>query len=101
MKIDTEGAEYLVLKGLFPILHRFPQDVEVVVEISPSTLSHEEMSEIFSSFKEQGFFPYVLRNSYDTEHYLSKKEYKPARMAAKPVDQTDIVFSRIDSDYLA
>jgi FkbM family methyltransferase len=101
VKIDTEGAEYSVLKGMFPILHRFPKDVEIVVEITPSALDDKEMLEIFTSFKDEGFYPYVLQNPYDTEYYLfSKKTYRPTRMEAFPDTQTDIIFSRIDNKYL-
>jgi FkbM family methyltransferase len=101
VKIDTEGAEYSVLKGMFPILNQFPTDVEIVVEITPSALDEKKMFEIFTSFKDEGFYPYVLQNPYDAEYYLSsKKTYRPTRMEAFPDKQTDIIFSRIDNKYL-
>ena len=101
IKIDVEGAEYSVLKGMFPILHRFPKDVEIVVEITPSALDEKKMLQIFSLFREEGFYPYVLHNTYDPKYYMfSKKTHRPAKMEAFPVEQTDIIFSRIDNKYL-
>ena len=35
IKIDTEGSEYLILQGIFKILHKFPDDIEIIVEINP------------------------------------------------------------------
>jgi len=101
VKIDTEGAEYSVLGGLFPVLHEFPEDVEIIVEITPSILGEEKTQEIFASFRDRGFVPYVLLNSYDPEYMLfSRKITAPARMKDFPDRQTDIIFSRTDSEYL-
>lgn len=101
IKIDTEGAEYSVLRGLFPILDKMPEDVEVVVKISPNDLNEDEMLYIFSSFKAAGFSPYMLNNDYSTEFYLSFEKVKSlTRMASFPKKQTDIVFSKIDKEHL-
>ncbi|MBT8038099.1 MAG: FkbM family methyltransferase [Verrucomicrobiae bacterium] len=101
VKIDTEGAEYSVLKGMFPILHLFPKDAEVVVEITPSALDENEMLEIFTKFKDAGFFSYKLENKYEVEYYLShQQDHRLAKMEVLPDKQTDVIFSRIDGAYL-
>lgn len=101
IKIDVEGAEYSVLRGLYPLLSRLPADVEIAVEITPAALGDEKMSEIFSIFRKEGFFPYVLFNSYDPKYYMnSRAPVKPVRMDSLPVKQTDIIFSKTDADSL-
>ena len=104
IKIDTEGAEYSVLRGLFPILDKMATDVEVVVEITPGALKADEMLSIFSQFSEAGFFPYVLNNDYSLEYYLSLKTVQNlslSRMDSLPKKQTDIVFSKIDNKHIS
>lgn len=101
IKIDTEGAEYSVLKGMFSMLHLFPGDTEIVVEITPSALEDKEMLEIFDTFRHAGFFPYALSNRYDEEYYLYSRDVdRPVRMDVFPEKQTDIIFSRHDHKYL-
>lgn len=102
IKIDVEGAEYSVFCGLHSILNKMPDDVEVVIELNPKILTEDEMSYILSSFREAGFFPYVLNNSYDPEYYLfSQDTSPPKKMKEIPVLQTDIIFSRINREQLA
>jgi FkbM family methyltransferase len=96
IKIDTEGAEYSVLKGLFPILKEMQNDVEVIVEISPEVLQEGQIEYIFESFSTQGFFAYELCNDYSLEYYLYKK---PAvrglnRLEGYPKRQMDVIFSK-------
>lgn len=101
IKIDTEGAEYNVLCGLFPILHLFQDDIEIIVEISPDDLNDKEMEEIFNSFAAQHFFPYILVNNYSPEAYFSRTRLSGLeRMNAFPNKQTDIVFSKTDQSSL-
>lgn len=101
IKIDTEGAEYNVLCGLFPILHLFQDDIEIIVEISPDDLNDKEMEEIFNSFAAQHFFPYILVNNDSPEAYFSRTRLSGLeRMNAFPNKQTDIVFSKTDQSSL-
>lgn len=101
MKIDVEGAEHSVVLGLQPLLERFPSDAEIVVEITPSALGKVNMAEVFSVFESAGYFPYVLENSYSAEYYLhSQKVSTPRRMKEMPVEQTDVVFSRLNAESL-
>jgi FkbM family methyltransferase len=96
IKIDTEGAEYSVLKGLFPILKEMQNDVEIIVEISPEVLAEGQIEDIFESFSSQGFFAYELCNNYSLEYYLYNKSAVRhlLRLEGYPKRQTDIVFSK-------
>jgi len=101
IKIDVEGAEYEVIQGMMSAFARFPRDLEVVVEITPSALGEEKMRWIFEFFERNGFFPYHLENIYEPGYYFSpKKPDRPARIKELPSKQVDVVFSRSDADLL-
>ena len=99
VKIDVEGAEYLVCKGLFCILDEFPHDCEFVIEINPSAHTENQISEIFDCFYSRGFSSYILPNNYDDDYYLNLSrrdvnfELKKSNQILK--SQEDVVFSRI------
>lgn len=99
IKIDVEGAESRVIKGLVSKLAILPQDVELVVEISGD--SSEDSKFIFDTLIAYGFYAYELENSYDPLSYLyPHAPKKPRRLNFIPSKQTDIVFSRIDDESL-
>lgn len=101
IKIDTEGAEYLILLGLFTILDKLRNDVEIVVEITPDALTDDEMEHIFSTFQTAGFFPYLLNNDYSPEYYVSYgKNRRITKMQSFPVKQSDIIFSKTNDEFL-
>ena len=98
IKIDVEGAEPDVLRGLVPVLGRMRDDLEIVMEVSPSLMSDPERSrdEIFATLSGFGFAAYVFDNDYGVETYLQ------GGRASRPVPlrdtafsaQTDVLFSR-------
>lgn len=98
-KIDVEGAELSVIKGLAPALALMPKDVEVIVEISGN--SKENSKIIFDTFAEYNFNAYEIENDYSPLAYLrSGVPRKPKRLSTIPSKQTDVVFSRLDTDWL-
>ena len=101
IKIDVEGAEFSVFQGMIPLLGKFPEDVEIVMEITPTALKPEQISDIFRQFSQAGFVAYTIRNTYDPEYYLfPQATSRPERMIDLPPSQTDVVFSRVKSDFL-
>lgn len=99
IKIDTEGHEYEVILGLVEILSDLPEDAEIIVEVSPD--DSEQMVEIFSIFSEHGFHRYYIPNLYKIRAYAKPTPYQaPIRLRNLPKNQTDIVFSRVDADFL-
>lgn len=101
IKIDTEGAEYAILLGLFTILDKMRNDVEIVVEITPDALTGGEMQHIFSTFQAAGFFPYTLNNDYSPKYYVSyEKNRSISKMQSLPVKQSDIIFSKTNEEFL-
>lgn len=101
VKIDVEGVECSTLKGMSSVLHQFPKDVEIIVEIAAPLLKEEDLLEIYSIFKKEGFYPYVIENLYDEKYYMNFKEAeRPAKMKTIPLKTKDVIFSRIDNEYL-
>jgi FkbM family methyltransferase len=101
IKIDVEGAEYSVVKGMLSIIDQFPNDVEIVIEISPLVLTDIELKSLLAQFTDRGFNPYILENIYRVERYISPKIAKSfPRMVKLPEKQTDVIFSRYDGPSL-
>ncbi|NRB38004.1 MAG: FkbM family methyltransferase [Pseudomonadales bacterium] len=95
IKIDVEGAEYEVLKGLYPLLNQLPKDAEIIAEITPSVLTQTQISEIICTFDKHGFKPYKISNTYHPEYYMTfKSPTLPELLTVLPEQQVDIIFSR-------
>jgi FkbM family methyltransferase len=98
VKIDVEGAELSVLRGLESVMHRMRRDVEILVEISPELMADGEKSArlILSLMRSKGFQSHWLENDYSWTAYLSRgtsAESMPL-VHHNVASQTDVVFSR-------
>jgi hypothetical protein len=103
IKIDVEGAEWLVISGMQAVLEASRDDLEIIVEISPSALARhgKSVADTFAVFGAYGFHPYRLENDYSPARYLKANQtMRPQRIRGELPDQTDIVFSRTDGDFL-
>ena len=102
VKIDVEGAEHSVIQGLRQVFGQLPYDAEVVVEVSAQDVPEGEMvPAIFEMFSDAGYFPYVLKNEYNPDHYIhARHPVPPSRITSIPGAQSDVVFSRLDADHL-
>lgn len=103
IKVDVEGAEWGVAKGLVPLLNRCRNDVEIVMEVSLGLGSAEERQgqAIIEMFKAAGFHAYSLDNDYSALSYLRRAAVKhPMRLHGPIETQTDVVFSRHDTERL-
>ena len=104
IKIDVEGAEAAVLRGLLPALPRLRNDVEIVAEVTPRLLAKqgESVEFILQAMRQQGFRIYRLANDYDPATYPRAMQ-RPGpllRCTEIPLDMSDIVFSRVAADRL-
>lgn len=101
IKIDVEGAEYSVVQGMMNIINILSDDAEIVVEITPSAYGEGQLQEIFDIFSSAGFSPYKLENIYMRSFYLKPfKAIRPSRLQSIPTEQTDVVFSKVNAEYL-
>lgn len=95
IKIDVEGHEYEVLKGIFPLLDQFPENIEFIIEIDPSKIDKKRLLEIFTKFESHGFIRYELENNYSPEFYIDfKKSGLPEPTQEIPTKIVDNLFTR-------
>ncbi|GAA0393322.1 FkbM family methyltransferase [Streptomyces luteireticuli] len=104
IKIDVEGAEASVVRGLLPALPQLRLDVELAIEVTPRLLSKqgESVESILDPLREHGFHSYRLTNDYNPATYPQaiRRPQLPIRCAEIPTQMTDLVFSRADDDQL-
>ena len=99
IKIDVEGAELQVLRGLAPLLERLPRAAEIIMEISPDLMpdAQRARAEIFATLRAHDFRAYVFDNDYGVQTYLQAAPYKrPVALTESPPSraQADVLFSR-------
>jgi FkbM family methyltransferase len=97
IKIDVEGAEPAVLRGLAPALANTRDDLELVVEVHDG-----RMPEVFTALEGSGMNPYLLDVEYDPTAYAAGREPRATRLEAPlaDYDNVDVVFSRHDGAVL-
>jgi FkbM family methyltransferase len=105
IKIDVEGAEGSVVRGLAPMLDRLRQDCEITVEVTPERMAQigDSVDELMAAFLDRGYHAYQLTNEYRPESYVCafRDGTAPATRLQGPVSgETDLVFSRIDAETL-
>ncbi len=96
IKIDVEGAESLVFRGMQALLPRLRPDTEIVMEITPDLSDTDGVVEVLAR---EGWNAYALKPQDSIENYFvpTKPSYA-ARIVGPIASRTDVVFSRVDAD---
>lgn len=104
IKIDVEGAEGGVVRGLAPMLDKLRSDVEITVEVTPSRMEQlgDSATELVETMREHGFYAYRLANDYAPESYPAAlhSPRAPVRWRGPVVNESDLIFSRVDAETL-
>ncbi|MFF0505606.1 FkbM family methyltransferase [Streptomyces fimicarius] len=105
IKVDVEGAEGAVVRGLVPALSQLRPDAELAIEVTPQRLAKlgDTADHLLRALAEHGFQPYRLPNDYAAASYPTKvREPGPAprRWRGSVEDETELVFSRTDAESL-
>lgn len=105
IKIDVEGAEGSVIRGMAPMLSRLRPDAEITVEVTPERMAQlgDSADELMQTMRAHGFHPYQLVNGYAPESYVAALHGAarvPERLRGSVIGESDLIFSRIDSDTL-
>lgn len=105
IKIDVEGFEGPVVRGLLPVLDACRDEVEIMVEVSGSSRrAGESSAAIVSAFLQRGFHAYSIPNAYSPEAYAGARAgTERPRRADGHIDEeevADLVFSRLDAAVL-
>jgi FkbM family methyltransferase len=106
VKIDVEGAEPAVLRGLAGFLARCPENVVIVIELSPTWWEERHLTphDALRPLLEAGFNVYEIPNSYWPWRYLwphrVARPHRVRRPLNRRVPRLDLVLSREDADAL-
>ena len=105
IKIDVEGAEGGVVRGLAPVLGDLRADAEIAVEVTPERMARlgDSVEELLRTMREHGFNVYRLVNDYSPASYPGavRDPAPPVRWRGPIVGETELVFSRVDAETLA
>ena len=73
LKVDVEGAEGSVVRGMAPLLERLRLDAEVTVEVTPERMEQlgDSVEELLDTMRSAGFHVYRLANEYAAATYPS------------------------------
>jgi len=102
VKIDVEGGEFDVVRGIGPVLDALPADAEIVVEVNaPRATSPKDVAELWATFIGRGYHAYALPNDY-TARFLRDPSIPRtlARLDGPPAAVTDVAFSHTDEPEL-
>ncbi|MFI8926920.1 FkbM family methyltransferase [Streptomyces sp. NPDC053474] len=105
IKVDVEGAEGGVVRGLAPVLDRLRPDVEIAVEVTPERMAQlgDDVDELLETMRAHGFHTYRLLNDYAPGSYPAAVRYAgdgPLRWRGPVREETDLIFSRVDAEAL-
>ena len=94
LKIDVEGAEPAILRGVLDRMSLYPVTMDILVEASPQD-DLAAWTEVFERLRAAGFCAYEIENSYEIEWYLKWRRPAPMRKTdVVPRQQQDILFTR-------
>lgn len=99
IKIDVEGAEWLVLQGMKHLLPKLAAHTEIFVEASVTSLRSFgiDMDEFLKLFTDSGFLPFVVNKQLNEPYYpLLNAEHAitPLRDELSRYDLIDLVFRK-------
>ncbi|MFD7016379.1 FkbM family methyltransferase [Streptomyces sp. NPDC059928] len=107
IKIDVEGAEGSVVRGLAPVLDRLRPDAEITVEVTPGRMAQlgDRAEELIDTMRAHGFHAYRMANDYAPQSYPAALHATtpevPVRLRTAVAGESDLVFSRTDAETLA
>ena len=106
VKIDVEGAEDDVLRGMETFLAACPDNVEIVLELSPLWWADRRQTprQVLQPMIDAGFNVYEINNNLWPWRYLWPNDIRPPRRLGRSLDKRvkrlDLVLSRTDSEVL-
>lgn len=96
IKIDVEGAEASVIRGISSLLSKFGDETEWVVEVNPGSSEEkiDEVTNLIASFRSAGYKLYQLTNDYcDGAYLLPNASYTLCELGDVK-QQVDVVASK-------
>jgi FkbM family methyltransferase len=93
VKIDVEGYEIEVLRGMENLLRRAGR-IALFVETSPDWATEDPAGFLTEFCGAHGFTPYVLPNDYSLEGYFPRRLARPVPMTTIPRERQDLILVR-------
>jgi FkbM family methyltransferase len=103
VKIDVEGAEWLVVCGMASLINKGRRDLDILIEVDTDRLAHQGKTpdDLLRPFLTGGFHPYAVQNDYSALSYIPPPPYKrPERIRSPIRGVMDLVLSRQEGEYL-
>jgi hypothetical protein len=106
IKIDVEGREPDVFRGMSDLIRNSRDDLELVIELSPDWWSDAalDVPNVLQPFVDAGFNIYEIGNSYWPWRYLWPRNVpRPRRRRSrlpKRAHRLDLILSRRDVEFL-
>lgn len=105
VKIDVEGAERAVVRGMVPLLDVLRPDAEITVEVAPDRMAQlgDSPDGLLRTMTGAGFHVYRLANDYAPESYssaLAGEGGTAVRVRGPVTVESDLIFSRVDAETL-
>lgn len=99
VKVDVEGDERRVLRGLEPLLAELTPGAAVFVEITPDDLAArgESAEELLATMDRLGYDPLEVTNSYAAADYARAIPAQPTPLTGVPTRQVDVLFVKRSS----
>lgn len=96
LKIDVEGAELRVVRGLLEVLDLMPEGVELVIELLPSYFEVQGTSpdDLIRPLRERGFRIRKLPLDYSLAGHVSVRTTEPIPWDGRSDPNADFVFKR-------
>ena len=96
IKIDVEGAEWLVIRGFAELLPRLSPRTELLIEVSAEGLRDHgcTVQQFLGQFAAAGFAPFLIQNRYSVDMYLELAPVVLEPLTDTDFDQVDILFRR-------
>jgi hypothetical protein len=91
IKIDVEGAEDSVIRGmidLFPVLR---SDCEIVLELNPEL---NDTGFIMRTLRNHGWHPFSILPGDRMDNYFTRKSYSVERLTGSIDGRVDVLFSQ-------
>lgn len=93
VKIDVEGYEVEVLRGLHPLLSG-AERVALVLEFTPDSSGDDKIEEVERLRDEEGFRVFRLSNEYDGDAYFPSTLLDPVEIRSIPPERCDLLLVR-------
>ena len=95
VKVDTEGDDLRVLRGLEPLLRAMQPGAAALVEVTPEELGSrgDSPAALIDFMKAAGFDRmFAVANSYDEEAYAFDVPQDPVPLSEPPSGKADVIF---------